>query len=289
MRNAMDDDAQGLAFGRAFHPAAVDPNLLQERALMYKLTGNSAFLSADHFYDTQFTALNGSGVAGGAVAAYNSSSHVLTVAIAADGLEPNQVHIQHIHGFLDGTKAVTPTLAEDTDHDGYVELAEGLKKYGPILLNLSHSGAAMDMTHMSSSDLSGFPTAPNGKEYFVQSYQLPADSLSADPMLALREIVIHGESVPAGAGAGTGGEVDGTAGYKLVLPVASGELGEVTSAQDLRALVDQIHLRDYAHADEQASRAAGVDSANCACCSGTVDAASAMLGHVGMTTGWIGV
>lgn len=282
------DIQTGLALGRGAQASGgVDTNLLQERALLYNVTGNSAFLSADHFYDTQFTALNASGVSGGAVAAYNSSSHVLTVAIAADGLEPNQVHIQHIHGFLDGTKALTPTAAQDTDHDGYIELAEGASRYGPILLNLSHDGGSMDMAHMSSSALSGFPTAPNGKEYFVQSYQLPADSLSTDPMLALREIVIHGESVPAGAGAGTGGEVDGTAGYKLVLPVASGELHEVTSAHDLRTLVGDIHLRDYARADEQSAHASGLDSPNCGCCSPMVDASHAMLGHSAMADGWL--
>lgn len=288
MQNNMTTQGAGLALGRgSASPGHVDTNLLQERALMYNVTGDSAFLSADHFYDTQFTALNGSGVSGGAIAAFNSSTHVLTVAIAADGLEPNQVHIQHIHGFLDGTQALTPTAAQDTDHDGYVELGEGLVKYGPILLNLSHTGAPMDMAHMASSGLSGFPTAPDGKEYFVQSYQLPTGDLAADPMLALREIVIHGESVGAGAGAGTAGEVDGTAGYKLVLPVASGELREVTSAHDLRTLVGDIHLREYAHADEQAARATGVESANCDCCTGVADASHAMLGHTPMADGWL--
>jgi hypothetical protein len=41
--------------------------------------------------------------------------------------------------------------------------------------------------------------------------------------LQLREIIIHGLTVPA-AGAGTPAEVDGTAGYKTVLPVAGGEI-----------------------------------------------------------------
>ena len=37
-----------------------------------------------------------------------------------------------------------------------------------------------------------------------------------------RAIVIHGLTVPVGAGAGTPGEVDGTGGYKAMLPVADG-------------------------------------------------------------------
>ena len=40
----------------------------------------------------------------------------------------------------------------------------------------------------------------------------------------LREIVIHGLTVPAGPGSGTAGEVDGTNGFLAVLPVASAEI-----------------------------------------------------------------
>ncbi len=45
----------------------------------------------------------------------------------------------------------------------------------------------------------------------------------------LREYVIHGLTVDGSKGAGTPGEVDGTAGYKLVLPVASAEFEAVGS------------------------------------------------------------
>lgn len=40
--------------------------------------------------------------------------------------------------------------------------------------------------------------------------------------LAKKEIVRHGERVAAGSGMGTTGEIDGSAGYKAVQPVASG-------------------------------------------------------------------
>jgi hypothetical protein len=42
--------------------------------------------------------------------------------------------------------------------------------------------------------------------------------------LDLRELVIHGLTVPPGPGEGTPGEVDGTNGYLAVLPVASAEI-----------------------------------------------------------------
>lgn len=42
--------------------------------------------------------------------------------------------------------------------------------------------------------------------------------------LQLREIVLHGLTVPPGPGADTPGEVNGTNGYLAVLPVASAEI-----------------------------------------------------------------
>lgn len=213
----------------------------QQGVTLFNITGDRGFLAADQFYTTTFTTLNGSGVTGEAIVGYDIQTRTITVAISAAGLEPNQVHVQHIHGFPDGTDANTPTLAQDDDGDNFVELAEGLDTYGPILLNLTanhENTSGSDNGHDHSGDLTGFPTAPDGSIYFVESYQLPAGDLGADPMLALREIVLHGLTVPAGVGAGTPGEVDGTAGYKLVLPVASGELSQTTSVSGLRSFID---------------------------------------------------
>jgi Ca2+-binding RTX toxin-like protein len=194
----------------------------REATSLFQITG-------DKFYTTTFTGLNGSGVTGEAIIGYDVSTSTITVAISASGLEADEVHLQHIHGFPDGIDAETPDQSFDADQDGFVELAEGLPSYGPVLLNLStdhENGSGADNGH-SHGDVSGFPTAPDGSIWFVESYQLPAELLSSDPMLDLREIVIHGMSVGAAAGAGTPGEVDGTGGYKLLLPVASGELSEV--------------------------------------------------------------
>ncbi|NTZ43843.1 PEP-CTERM sorting domain-containing protein [Altererythrobacter sp. SALINAS58] len=54
-----------------------------------------------------------------------------------------------------------------------------------------------------------------------------ADGFSSEDLfpLTFREIVLHGGNVPATAGTGTGGIIDGTQGtYSLALPVASGEI-----------------------------------------------------------------
>lgn len=153
--------------------------------------------------------------------------NMLTVSEHATGLEPNEPHPQHIHGQL-GANAPNTMLASPADDaianggdgDGFIELAEGQRSYGPILLPLtSPPGGA----------LSDFPTAPNGTIDFMQTYNLADPTIfpmgiSASDLFPLtdREIVIHGMTVPPGPGAGTPGEVNGTNGYLAVLPVSDG-------------------------------------------------------------------
>ena len=185
-------------------------------------------------YFAKLDPLNGSGVHGRANLKLDTDTYMLKVHLKARGLAPNQLHVQHIHGPIgaDGkpAAAVTPSLAggSDLDGDGIIELAEAIPNYGPILLNLQNP---------TKPGFDGFPTAPNGKINFKYTYDLsnspafgdnvltddPDDTFSAADLLPLnlREIVIHGGFLSAGQGFGEG-EADGTAGYKTVLPVATG-------------------------------------------------------------------
>ena len=182
-----------------------------------------AFMGADRAFFADLNELNNSEAEGGALLLLKGDQ--LTVITAARGVEAGQVHVQHIHGFEDGRDAKVPTLAQDDDRDGFVELAEGLDTYGPILLNLTSSPEA---------GLSGFPNPTGTSFLFSQSYDLSDPSngelakLLDDVSLSRREIVLHGTSVLEGHGLGTAGEVDGSAGYKLVLPIASGEIRELS-------------------------------------------------------------
>ncbi len=186
-------------------------------------------LQAGEIFRADLQALNNSGISGFAELARQDDR--LTVRVQAEGLEPNQTHIQHIHGRVgpdgEARESNVPGEAFDTDRDGFVELAEGIPSYGPVLFNLTSPQGA---------GLTGFPTAPNGKVDFEETYDLSDtggfgmgfDASDLAPF-DLREYVIHGLSVDASKGAGTPGEVDGTAGYKLVLPVASAEFEAVGS------------------------------------------------------------
>ena len=159
------------------------------------------------------TPLNDSGVNGTFTIEQRGQGEI-TVTINATGLEViDQIHPGHIHGLEGKQEAVCPTLAQDSDGDGFVELAEGLSTYGPIIINLGDVDPDNDgvVNYSMTFNLNNSPAFADGKD---------KDDLFP---IELREIVLHGRTLQAGEGS-NGGEADGSAGYKTVLPVACGEV-----------------------------------------------------------------
>jgi Ca2+-binding RTX toxin-like protein len=198
---------------------------------------------ADAFWKVDFDALNSSGVNATAVLAMNTEedgTSYLNVAISATGATANQTHVQHIHGLFDADgnpiDSVTPTIANDADRDGLVEVLEGVGQYGDVLLPLTFGGA--------------MPVADAlGTISFIANYDLGDDSNFFSPVtdtdytaedimpLILRELVIHGVEIPDGIGDGTGGEVDGGVnGYIPILPAAAGTI-ETATLEEARAIL----------------------------------------------------
>ena len=189
-------------------------------------------------YTASLAPENGSGVTG--TAKLTLGGNVLTMAIDATGLVPGQVHMSHIHGLL-GSAAPNTSLAPpsaDTDKDGYVESPEGAAFSGPPLFGLPETKPG------------GYSTAPGGIVSFTQTYDVTDTSLYDPDKMGLtltpadilgttggntiplvdRIIELHGENVPAGAGAGTPYEVNGTGGYIAMLPVAAGKIQLVSQS-----------------------------------------------------------
>jgi hypothetical protein len=101
----------------------------------------------------------------------------------------------------------------------YVELAEGLVTYGPIVIPFGD----VDPDH-------------DGTVHFLHTYDLNDPGIYAPGFdksdvfpLDLREVVLHGMTLQAGQGATNSAsippnEADGTAGFKAVLPVTCGDI-----------------------------------------------------------------
>ena len=187
---------------------------------------------ADEFL-TLLTPANNSGVLG--LARTSLDGTVLTVDVAASGLTPGEVHPFHLHGFLNDAPERLAVALDDADGDGVVETSEGESTaYGSVVAGLTASGKAGYGLEVSPD----FPAADAaGNLAFHQSYALdPADPNDAQILARVearldgRVLEFHGLDLPGGGGLGTGGEVNGAAGYNPQVPVSQGQLYEVPPA-----------------------------------------------------------
>ncbi|MGR3463243.1 calcium-binding protein [Limimaricola sp.] len=192
------------------------------------------------------TALNNSGVFGSAILSLGQAENTpyINVAILAENLTPDEAHAQHIHGLFDDdgdpADSRVPTLPDDADGDGFVEVLEGVPAYGDILLTLAGAGGTSpeadfqgQLAYIQSFDLTDMDNLKSpvtGNQYDMEDL-MP---------LVLREIVLHGQNVDSGYGEGTDGEINGEQdGYVGILPVASGEITEIDLEQALDLLAGQ--------------------------------------------------
>ncbi|HET8590206.1 MAG TPA: hypothetical protein VFM01_11290 [Nakamurella sp.] len=79
--------------------------------------------------------LNDSGVQGTVTLVEHNGQ--IRANLQATGLEPMQMHMQHIHGFSDGVQATCPDMSL-AGADGVLSFAEGLPAYGPVQVTLGH-------------------------------------------------------------------------------------------------------------------------------------------------------
>ena len=191
---------------------------------------------------------NGSGALGLSLVTLDRAGASVTVELVMTGLTPYLEHASHIHGFPDDRPSLLPNYRLDADKDGFVEDDEGEPVVAPVILALTEDG-----TISNASTGLDFPNADaSGAFRLSRTYDFdendPAQAAIYEELtdrLTGREVQVHGLFVPATEGEGTPGEVNGTAGYKDVLPVANGILLPVTdaeAAQDFAALGKTLEM-----------------------------------------------
>lgn len=228
------------------------PNKAVAVAVTAALTGLLA--SAAHSATTSYAAvlkeLNGSGVSGRVDFTVDDKAQTLRARADISGLTPSLPHVNHIHGRFQeayvegGTNAarnsVVPTMADDTDGDGLVEVLEGAPRYGDVLLSLEDPAPTMDSFHNGPvADADGnlsydymFSLAGGDGDPFFSTVGGPDYEASDIFPLDLREYVIHGAFVPEdtlneGFSFVPGTEREDGTGYSATLPVAAAEIAMV--------------------------------------------------------------
>lgn len=78
-------------------------------------------------------------------ATFTVDGDTLTVEITMDHTSPNTQHWMHFHGFPDGKDAQPATIAQDTNHDGYVDLPETEPVSGTTMVPFNDAPEKMDI------------------------------------------------------------------------------------------------------------------------------------------------
>lgn len=136
-------------------------------------------------YEAKLSSLNGSGASG--TAYVSVTGRKATVVINSTGNSANLPHAQHIHI---GGNHVCPTTADDVNHDGLVDIAEGMPQYGDVQVSLTTKG---DVSNASALALSRFPVASgSGSTTYSRTFRLPSGVSASD--ITQGVIVQHGIS-----------------------------------------------------------------------------------------------
>jgi hypothetical protein len=164
--------------------------------------------------------------------AYFSVRHgQFTATVNAEGVRQGMIHPQHIH-----SAANCPPASADVNHDGFVDVIEGVPFYGPILIplddNLSSqasgtcptaSGVRGLLRYMSSTSLSALLADLNAPD------PDPTDAvikLGGAPLgLEARHVVVHGVDASTALPSSVA-SLPGVPAY-LTLPIACGEIRRI--------------------------------------------------------------
>lgn len=140
----------------------------------------------------------------------------VSVDIAVTGVTPGTLHPQHIHA---GTTC--PDASDDTNGDGFVDVIEGLPKYGGVLVSLDSTindgAAATGLTFPVANSNGAYTYSAEGSRSHIQ------DEIMTALKLGTRHVVIHGIAPTGMPLPSSVASLPGLPAW-ATLPVACGEL-----------------------------------------------------------------
>jgi len=175
-----------------------------------------------------FQALNGSGVSGVADVISDDVEDEFEVSVEAGGLAVDITHAQHIHAASE-----CPTMADDANGDGFLDVVEGLPSYGGILIPLDSDLPDQAAGDFPAADGSGLIDYRNSSTYGDLIDGIRGDDADifveldeSEPLVVdSRTVVLHGvpadTDLPSSVASLEGLPATGT------LPVACAELESI--------------------------------------------------------------
>jgi hypothetical protein len=182
--------------------------------------------SANAEYVAHLTPLNAkaSGHRTSAEATFKVRGDSLTIDVRARGLAPDLVHLQHFHGFTDGHQASCPTVAQDTNHDGVIDLMETAPTSGETMVPFTADPVSMEIV------VSTYPKASaDGTYHYQKTVSLSALDAAFGKkyngqklQLEHRVVFIHGvpETTKLPATVASLGDIPA----QVTIPIACGEI-----------------------------------------------------------------
>lgn len=147
----------------------------------------------------------------------------LTAHITASGLSPNMPHLMHIHGVI-GALNDCPNIFDDSNldlnNDGFLATADGLPRYGPIMVTFSTSGSTSAGAGLSIGTAA--VADGNGEIDYLRTFRIPS-RVAKD--LGNLHVVIHGADLDeSGAYDGVDGSLGAGIPLEAELPVSCGAI-----------------------------------------------------------------
>lgn len=158
-------------------------------------------------------------------ASFTVSGDELTISVAVSGVSPDIQHLQHFHGFPDSDEAATcPTMADDTNDDGVVDILETAPAAGTTMVPFTDDPVSMEVFGAT------YPTADADGSYTYEHTVSLSELESAmgeqfpGQQLDLENRVVFIHTVPETADIPDTAESKGGAPAYETVPVACGEI-----------------------------------------------------------------
>ena len=141
----------------------------------------------------------------------------------------NIQHWEHFHGFPDGKEAQVPTLAQDSNGDGWIDLPETESVSGTTMGPLDNAPHEMTIPN------DGYPVA-DAKGYYSYEKTVPLKALKAkfkevfgtdDLQLEKRVVYIHGIPRSLDIPDTVGGKLTESYDQYVTLPIAAGKIQRI--------------------------------------------------------------